>query len=110
MPQYVLGQAISALATVLYHLLNAYWWVVFIYVLLTWVNPDPRNPIVHFFYAVTEPALSWIRRRLPFLVVGGMDLTPIVLLSAVWFVQLFLVASLAQLAFQIQSGGTGRLR
>ena len=102
MPQYVLGRAITALATVLGGLLNIYWWIVFISVLLTWVNPDPRNPIVHFLYSATDPVLSWIRRRLPFVVVGNFDLSPLVLLFAIYFVQLVLVDSLLELASRVQ--------
>src|SRR5437870_2398752 len=101
MPQYVLRQAIEAVAGILNSLLELYFWIVLIAVLLTWVNPDPRNPIVHFLYSVTEPVLSWIRRRLPFVVVGGFDLSPILLLFAIRFAQSVLVASLVELARRI---------
>ena len=110
MPQYVLRQAIEAVASALNGLLGLYFWIVLIAVLLTWVNPDPRNPIVHFLYSVTEPVLSWIRRHLPFLILGGFDLSPIVLLLAIRFTQRVLVVSLYELALRISSAGTGWMR
>ena len=101
MPQFVLRQTIEALAAILNNLLGVYFWIVLIAVLLTWVSPDPRNPIVRFLYSVTDPVLYWIRRRLPFLVVGGFDLSPLVLLFAIRFSQYVLVASLYELAYRI---------
>src|SRR5438477_7363833 len=98
MPQYVLRQAIEAVAGILNSLLELYFWIVLIAVLLTWVNPDPRNPIVHFLYSVTDPVLSWIRRRLPFLFLGGFDLLPIVLLLAIRFSLSVLLVSLSELS------------
>src|SRR5207244_11764248 len=101
MPQYVLRQAIEAVAGILNSLLELYFWIVLIAVLLTWVNPDPRNPIVHFLYSVTEPVLSWIRPRLPFLILGGFALSPIVLLLALRFSQRVLVVSRYVLALPL---------
>ena len=109
MPEFVLRQSIEAVAGILNSLLELYFWIVLIAVLLTWVNPDPRNPIVHFLYAVTEPVLSWIRRRLPFLILGGFDLSPIVLLFAIRFTQRVLVVSLYELAVRLTALGTGWL-
>ena len=101
MPQFVLRQTIEALAAILNSLLGLYFWIVLIAVLLTWVNPDPRNPIVRFLYSVTDPVLYWIRRRLPFLVIGGFDLSPLILLFGIRFTQSVLVASLYELAYRI---------
>jgi YggT family protein len=107
MPQFILGRVIVAVAGVLNTLLGLYFWIVLIAVLLTWVNPDPRNPIVHFLYSVTEPVLSWIRRRLPFLIIGNFDLSPIALLLAIRFTQQVLVVSLYELAMRIGTAWTG---
>ena len=107
MPQFILGRVIVAVAGVLNTLLGLYFWIVLIAVLLTWVNPDPRNPIVHFLYSVTEPVLFWIRRRLPFLIIGNFDLSPIALLLAIRFTQQVLVVSLYELAMRIGTAWTG---
>ena len=64
-------------------LLNLYMWVVIISALLSWVNPDPYNPIVRFLRNITDPVYARIRRLLPFVVVGGMDLSPVVVIVAI---------------------------
>jgi YggT family protein len=103
MPQFVVARAIVALGSVLDSLLGLYFYIVLIAALLSWVNPDPRNPIVRFLYAVTEPVLYWLRRRLPFLVIGGFDLSPIILLLGIRFVQSIVVPSLWELAHRIET-------
>jgi hypothetical protein len=59
------GAIALTLAMVLGSLLNLYWWIVFVAVLITWVNPDPYNPVVRFLRGVTEPVFYQVRRRLP---------------------------------------------
>ncbi len=71
-------------------LLSAYMWVVIISALISWVNPDPYNPIVRILRSLTDPVFYWIRARLPFVVVSGFDLSPIVVLVAIQFVQFVL--------------------
>jgi YggT family protein len=97
----VLQQFIWAVATVLDNLLWIYFWIVFVAALLSWVNPDPSNPIVRFLRAVTEPVLYRVRRTLPFVFAGGIDFSPLVVLLAIKFLQVFVVGSLLRLAQQI---------
>jgi len=77
--------------------------------LLTWVNPDPRNPIVRFLYGVTEPVLFQIRRRIPFVYASGIDFSPLVLMVGIYFVRTVVVGSLYELARRItlEAGGWG---
>jgi len=103
MPQYVLGQFVHFVATALNMLLTFYFWLILIGAVLSWVSPDPRNPIVRFIYGVTEPLLYQVRRRLPFVVVGGLDLSPIVVILGITFVRMVIVEPLHRLAFEIQS-------
>src|SRR5437870_11164290 len=98
---FLLENFIQAIAFTLDSLLSIYFWIVLIAALLSWVNPDPRNPIVRFLYSVTEPVLFWLRRRLPFLIFSGLDLTPLVLLFGIRFTQMVLVRSLYELALRI---------
>ena len=91
---------INAVATVLDLALNIYMWLIIARALLSWVNPDPYNPIVRFLYNVTEPVLNWVRRRLP-LVLGGLDLTPLVIIAVIMFLRIFLVQTLRDWAFMI---------
>lgn len=95
---FLFANMLSALATVLHKVLELYSLVVVVTVLISWVRPDPFNPIVQFLRSVTEPAFEWIRRRLPFAMVGMLDLSPMILLFIIWFVQLAVIPSLFDLA------------
>ena len=97
---FALGNLIAALAQILDLALNIYMWVIIARALLTWVNPDPYNPIVRFLYNVNEPVLGWVRRRVP-VVFGGLDLAPLLVLLGIVFLQRFLVATLIDLARRI---------
>jgi len=83
----------DAVATVLDLGLNIYMWLIIARALLSWVNPDPYNPIVRFLYNVTEPLLSWLRRRIP-VVFGGLDLSPLIIIAVIMFLRIFLVQTL----------------
>jgi YggT family protein len=94
---FVLGYFLSALATVLNYALIFYMWVIIARAVLSWVSPDPYNPIVRFIHNVTEPVLYPVRRWLPF-GFTGIDLSPIVVLFVIMFLRMFLVNSLMRLA------------
>ncbi|MGB5986844.1 MAG: YggT family protein [Desulfobacterales bacterium] len=94
---FVIGNLIAALASVVSIALNIYMWIMIARVVLSWVNPDPFNPIVRFIHNVTEPILGPIRQKLP-LNFGGLDLSPIVVFLLIVFLQRFVVASLQGLA------------
>jgi len=98
---FILANLVEALAAVLTLLLNAYMWILVARALISWVNPDPYNPIVRFLYAATEPVLYRLRRILP-LYAGGIDFSPIVVLVAIIFLQQFAVQSLYDLARSIR--------
>jgi YggT family protein len=97
----VLANITVAIAMVLGSLLTFYWWIVIIAVLLTWVNPDPYNPIVRFLRNVTEPVFYQIRRWMPFVVVSGIDLSPMVVILLIYVLQIVVVDSLRQLAVRL---------
>jgi YggT family protein len=96
---FIVGNLLVALASVIGLVLNLYMWVIIARAVISWVNPDPYNPIVRFLYSITDPVLLAIRRRLP-LSFGGMDFSPIVVILVIIFLQRFLVASLHDLARQ----------
>ena len=91
---------ISAVFQVLQAILSNYFWIVIGRVVISWVNPDPYNPIVRFLYNATEPVFSRIRRILP-LQFGGMDFTPIALLILIGVLQNIL----AQIQYKLTYGG-----
>ena len=94
---FVLGNFIYALAVVVDYALTIYLWVVIARAVLSWVSPDPYNPIVRFIHNATEPVLSRIRGALP-LNLGGIDISPIIVMMVVIFLQKFLVGSLLGLS------------
>jgi len=98
---FLIGNFLSALATVLDYALSLYMIIIIVRALISWVSPDPYNPIVRFLYAVTEPALSPIRRMLPFTSMG-IDFSPIIVFLVIIFLKGFVVASLTQLAFRLK--------
>lgn len=97
---FIIGNLLLALAKILHMVLSAYMWVIIARAILSWVNPDPYNPIVRFLYNITEPVLYAIRRRVPAFF-GGIDFTPMIVLAIIYFLDTFLVASLAGLAMRM---------
>ena len=98
---FVASNLLSALATVLDIALTAYYWIIIIRAIVSWVNPDPWNPIVQFLYRATDPVLRPIQRLLP--TRGwGIDFSPLVAILVVIFVQRFLVTSLNELAWRLR--------
>ncbi len=93
----ILATFIEAIAQILSMVINIYIWVVIISALITWVNPDPSNPIVQILRRLTEPAYAFVRRYIP-TVIGGIDLSPIIIILALQFLNLFLVRVLFNLA------------
>ena len=97
---FILANFITALAQVIGILLSFYMWVIIIRALVSWVNPDPYNPIVRALYSITDPVLSWLRRRFP-LMAGSIDFSPMVAILAILFLQYFLVRTLFDLAMRM---------
>ena len=94
---FIISNLIAAIATVIDYVLTFFLWLVIARAVLSWVSPDPHNPIVRFIYNVTEPVMGRIRRLVP-LNFGGMDFSPVIIFLAIIFLQRFLVASLNGLA------------
>jgi YggT family protein len=95
---YVLSDLLLAIAKLVDYALYLYMWIIVIRALLSWVNPDPWNPIVRFLYQVTEPVLRPIRRRLPY---SGIDFSPLVAILGIYFLQWFLVPVLVKTAIRL---------
>jgi YggT family protein len=100
---FIFGDFFIAIAKIINTLLEIYKWVVIIAVLISWVNPDPYNPIVKFLYTVTEPVLRPIRRIIGYRL-GPIDISPIIVILAIIFVQSFLVRSLIKIGIAFGGG------
>jgi YggT family protein len=94
---FLLANFIFAVAQVLYYVLEIYKWIIIARAVISWVNPDPYNPIVRFLYTATEPVLYRIRRAVP-LYAGGIDFSPIIVFVVIIFLQYFVVQSLVDFA------------
>ncbi len=77
-------------------ILGAYMWVIIAAAVITWVRPDPNNPIVRFLFAVTEPVLWRVRRLIP-TSFSGFDIAPVILILAIIFIQNVVIAGLMSL-------------
>lgn len=97
----VLANTLSAIALVLGSLLNIYFWIVVIAAVLTWVRPDPYNPIVRTLRLLTEPVFYRVRKWLPFTYTSGLDFSPVVVLLAIELINRIMIASLAQYALAL---------
>lgn len=93
------GNFLVAIVSVIDIILNVYMWIIVARAIISWVSPNPYNPIVNFLYQATEPVLRYARRIIP--PIGGtLDLSPIIVLVAIVFLRQFLVQSLMQFAQQ----------
>lgn len=97
---FVIQNLLLAVAAVMNMALSLYMFIIVARALISWVSPDPYNPIVQFLYTVTEPVLRPVRRRLP---MTGIDVSPIIVILAIVFLQRFVVPSLQQAAQLIGS-------
>ena len=95
---FVIRNLLLAVSSVLNMALSLYMFIIVARALISWVSPDPYNPIVQFLYTVTEPVLRPVRRRLP---ATGIDISPIIVILAIVFLQQFVVLSLRQAALLI---------
>ncbi len=100
---FIFANLLIALANIADILLTVYMWIIIITALISWVNPDPYNPIVRFLHAITEPVLRPIRR-----IIGTrlaiIDISPMIVILAILFVKYFFIKSLIEFAYKLKGG------
>ena len=84
------GAFTAAVLAVIFTILTVIQWLVIIAAVVSWVNPDPRNPIVQFLYRMTEPLLRPFRKLLPPGRTGGIDFSPLLVILLIIFIKTFL--------------------
>ena len=94
---FVISNLLIAVAKVVDLALTIFMWIVIARAILSWVSPDPYNPIVRFLREITDPVLNRIRRYVP-LYGGGIDFTPMILILLIIFLRSFLVPTLHNMA------------
>ena len=100
---FIIANLVLAVAQIVDIILSVYVWVVIIAALLSWVSPDPYNPIVRFLYSVTEPVFRPIRRRIGFRL-GPIDISPMIVILAIMFIRKFLISSLIEFGYKLKGG------
>ena len=97
---FIVSNFIYAIAVVIDYVLFFFMIIVIARAVLSWVNPDPYNPIVRFIHSITEPVLYNVRKRIP-AIFGGIDFSPVIVILIIYFLQIFVVASLKDLSAKI---------
>src|SRR3990170_7998534 len=100
---FVFANFLTAIAKIIDIGLSIYFWMILGRAIISWVNPDPYNPVVRFLYQATEPVLYRIRRVIPFL--GGLDVSPIVAIFSIYFIKSFFVRTILEVALKLKTGG-----
>lgn len=100
---FIIANFLQAIAYILNFILSLFMFLIIGRAIISWVSPDPTNPIVQFLHSATDPVLYHARRLLPFPTsYSGIDFTPIIVLVAIVFLQSFLVQSLTDIAMRLQ--------
>ncbi len=99
---FVFSNFLVAVAHVVDIVLTITYWLIIIRALISWVSPDPFNPIVRFLYAATDPILYPIRKLIPFTLRFGIDISPVIAILAIIFLKSFLVRTLIDISFRLQ--------
>ena len=101
---FIFGNLLLGVARVLDLLLTVYMWIVIISALISWVNPDPYNPIVKFLRGITEPVYRPIRRF-----IGGrlgmIDISPMIVIIVIIFIKTVFITSIIEFAYKLKTGG-----
>ncbi len=99
---FILANLLNAVAYILEFSINIYMYIIIARAIISWVNPDPYNPIVRFLYKSTDPILNRVRRIMPDL--GGLDISPIIVILIIIFLQKFVVNSIFELVDKMKFG------
>jgi YggT family protein len=99
---FIIGNLLISVAKIADLLLTLYMYMIIGSALLSWVNPDPYNPIVRFLRRATDPVLDKIRSKMPYM--GGIDLSPLAVILAIYFLQNFIVRSIAEIGYRLKMG------
>ncbi len=98
---FIIVNLLDAIAIIIHYVLTIYMWLIIIRAVISWVNPDPYNPIVNFLCQVTEPVLYRIRRYLPFRSMA-IDISPIIVFVAIIFLDRFLVGTIQDIVVRLR--------
>ncbi len=101
----VFGNLLIGIAGLLHFAFNFFYWILIARCILSFVSPDPRNPIVQFITNTTEPVLAKVRSRVP--AMGMMDFSPLIVIALIYFLDTTLVTSLAEYGVRFKGSDMG---
>ena len=103
----IVGLLLLNIVQILKIIVNGYMWIIIISALLSWVRPDPSNPIVRILYQITEPVYRFVRRKLPqSFFSSGIDFTPMIIIFALILLDGFVLQLLLEFAIQLRYPGS----
>ena len=97
---FVIGNLLIAVGLILNFVIGIYIWIIIIRAVMSWFNPDPYNRLIRFIVAITEPLLSEVRRIIPLM--GGMDLSPMIVIVLLYFTRSFVVSTILEIGHRLQ--------
>ncbi len=100
---FILGNFLIAIANIADFILTVYKWIIIIAAVVSWVNPDPYNPIVRILYRATEPVLRPVRNIIGARL-GPIDISPLIVILVIIFIQMFIIKSIIELGYNIKGG------
>ncbi len=100
---FIIGNLLISIAKISDMLLTLYMYMIIGSAIISWVNPDPYNPIVRFLHKATDPVLERIRSKMPYM--GGIDLSPMAVILAIYFLKSFVVTSVVEIGYRLKTGG-----
>jgi YggT family protein len=101
---FILANFLDATTFVLEFIITVYTYIIIARAIISWVNPDPYNPIVQFLYKATEPVLARVRRFLPNM--GGLDISPLVVILILFFLKYFVIKSISDIAIILNNSNS----
>ena len=99
---FILANLVIGVGQALHYIINIYLFIVVARAVISWVNPDPYNPIVRFLYIATEPVLRYVRGILP--IFSGIDFSPIIVMIALFFIDQVLAQSIIDYGYRLKAG------
>jgi YggT family protein len=99
---FILANLVIGIGQTLHYIINIYLFIVVARAVISWVNPDPYNPIVRLLYMATEPVLRYVRRILP--IFSGIDFSPIIVMVALFFLDQVFVQSIIDYGYRLKAG------
>jgi len=101
----ILGQFLRALAQLLHLAFQAYIFVILIRAVLSWMGPMPPSPLILVLRRLTDPVFRLVHRWIPFAIIGGIDISPVIVMLGLYFIDNLITGILMGYAGRLLAGG-----